>query len=410
MRGRFVVSLLLIPIIVIFALSDKILIGIHQDPTISKIAQVYVCVMLPGCWAMSQFDAARKYLIAQQKQNLPVYVQIVTTVFHFIWCYLFITVWKLNVVGAALSLNITYILNWLLLDLYIHFSGCCPKTWVTPNKHAFENVWEYLKIGISGALMLCFEWWAFELLAIFSGYISVAALAAEVVIINIVSFIFMLPLGISYSASCLVGNYIGEKNIKLAKRFANLTIAFNVICTVVVIIIFATLRTGISRLFTTEKDVVEIIDQVLWIICIYIFFDTIHGVQSGIIRGLGRQFYGSIYTLICYYIFGMPLALIFAFPLGWGVAGLWAGFTIACIVLDIGFAFIITCCNWNEIAEKSHAKMEEEERKRIAAIENNPNLGREEKDLIERTPNRSRAVLKEAIDDVDKSIHRSRQY
>lgn len=57
--------------------------------------------------------------------------------------------------------------------------------------------------------MLCFEWWAFEFLAIFSGYISVAALAAEVVIINLVAFIFMMPLGISFAASSLVGYYVG---------------------------------------------------------------------------------------------------------------------------------------------------------------------------------------------------------
>merc|ERR1740130_19289 len=73
----------------------------------------------------------------------------------------------------------------------------------------FNEVGAYLKVGISGMLMLCFEWWAFELLAIFSGLIGVTELAAEGVIINIVSFIFMLPLGISYSASALTGNYLG---------------------------------------------------------------------------------------------------------------------------------------------------------------------------------------------------------
>jgi len=66
-------------------------------------------------------------------------------------------------------------------------------------------------------LMLCFEWWAFELLAIFTGLLGVKDLAAEVVIINIVSFIFMLPLGISYAASALVGNKLGEGKVKEAK-------------------------------------------------------------------------------------------------------------------------------------------------------------------------------------------------
>lgn len=135
-----------------------------------------------------------------------------------------------------------------------------------------------MKIGLAGAMMLCFEWWAFELLAIFSGYLGVNELAAEVVIINMISFIFMLPLGISYSASCLVGNYIGERNIKLAKRFANLTVAFDIVLTAVVIVIFVTMKESIARLFTSEAKIVAIIDDVLWVLCIYIFFDTIHGV------------------------------------------------------------------------------------------------------------------------------------
>lgn len=50
------------------------------------------------------------------------------------------------------------------------------------------------------------------------------------------------------------------------------------LCTLVVIIIFVTLKEDIARLFTTEQRVVDIIDKVLWILCIYIFFDTIHGV------------------------------------------------------------------------------------------------------------------------------------
>lgn len=82
---------------------------------------------------------------------------------------------------------------------------------------------------------------------------------------------------------------------------------------------------------------VFVIDDVIYVLFLYIFFDTIHGVQSGIIRGLGRQVYGSIYTLVCYYCFGMPLALYFGFSCDMGVKGLWLGFSLASIILDIGF-------------------------------------------------------------------------
>ena len=194
--------------------------------------------------------------------------------------------------------------------------------------------------------MLCFEWWAFELLAIFTGYISVNDLAAEVMIINLITFIFMLPLGISYSASALTGNFLGEGKIDLSKKFAQMAVIFDIILTSIIVIVLGTCQEGVSRLFTNEPDVIRIFKNTIWVLLIYIWFDTIHGVQSGIIRGLGRQSYGSLYTLFCYYILGMPIALVLCFVAKMGIAGLWLGFSIACVILDIGFAMIISCPNW----------------------------------------------------------------
>lgn len=51
-RGRFVVTLVMIPLIVIYALSDRILVGIGQDKEVARVACIYVCIMLPGVWAM----------------------------------------------------------------------------------------------------------------------------------------------------------------------------------------------------------------------------------------------------------------------------------------------------------------------------------------------------------------------
>ena len=47
----------------------------------------------------------------------------------------------------------------------------------------------------------------------------------------------MLPLGISYSASALTGNYIGEGKIDLAKKFAKMVVLFDIILTTLIVII-----------------------------------------------------------------------------------------------------------------------------------------------------------------------------
>lgn len=94
--------------------------------------------------------------------------------------------------------------------------------------------------------MLCFEWWAFELLALFSGLMGVDALAAEVVVINITSFIFMIPLGTSYAASALTGYFLGEGKIDQARRYSSMTILFNVLITTVVVILLGSFQTQVS--------------------------------------------------------------------------------------------------------------------------------------------------------------------
>ena len=354
-RGKVVATILMVPIIILYLFSDKILIALEQDPAISEIAKRYCCILIPGIWAQSMFDATRKFLSAQFEIMVPLQVQTATLILHFLWCYLFISVWGGREVGAAMATNITYILNMIIVDIICLNKKSLkenktPKLW--PDAKSFANLCGYLKIGIPGACMLCFEWWCFELLAIFSGLMSVEALAAEVIVVNLVTFIFMIPLGTGYAASAFTGYFLGQGKIDKAKKYSRLTIVFNIVITAIVLILLGILRTEISHLFTKETKTVAVVEDVMNILMLYIFFDTIHGVQSGIIRGLGLQVWGSIYTLICYYLVGLPLALWLAFGKGKGVYGLWLGFSIACIVLDFGFLCIIECPNWGRIAQE----------------------------------------------------------
>jgi len=51
-------------------------------------------------------------------------------------------------------------------------------------------------------------------------------------------------------------------------------------------------------------------------------------------------------------LIGLPVALHFAFDKRFGIMGLWLGYSIACIILDLGFAFIILYPNWELIASR----------------------------------------------------------
>ena len=87
----------------------------------------------------------------------------------------------------------------------------------------------------------------------------------------------------------------------------------------------------------------------LFMLSMYLIFDSVHGVQSGNVRALGKQFPVSVYMLVCYYVVGMPLALLFGFKMEMGVKGFWLGYLIALILMDIGVVIVVVTASWQPI-------------------------------------------------------------
>ena len=102
-----------------------------------------------------------------------------------------------------------------------------------------------------------------------------------------------------------------------------------------------------ANLFTDDATDIFYINGVLDIIAIYLILDSVHGVNTGIVRAVGKQLRASIATLCCYYIFGMPLAIIMGFKLEMGLTGFWLGFTAALILQNILVSLIIVFADWN---------------------------------------------------------------
>ena len=137
-RGKVVATMVMVPIVIIYLLSDKILIALDQDPEISIIARRYCCIVIPGIWAQAMFDATRKFLSAQFEIKVALYVQLVTLVFHLLWCYLFVSVFNWRDVGAAMATNLTYIGNMVGLEVFCRYDKNIVRTYQgLPDKRAF---------------------------------------------------------------------------------------------------------------------------------------------------------------------------------------------------------------------------------------------------------------------------------
>lgn len=62
-----------------------------------------------------------------------------------------------------------------------------------------------MALGVPGVVMVCAEWWAFEILALAAGLLGETKLAAQAVILNTCSLTYSIPLGVCIATSTRIG-------------------------------------------------------------------------------------------------------------------------------------------------------------------------------------------------------------
>lgn len=111
-----------------------------------------------------------------------------------------------------MATNITYIFNMVICDFWVafHSDDLYKDMWLQWARSSLEGLSAFLEHGVPSAMIECSHWYVLEILVLLSGYLSVEDFAAQTVIINMCGLLFMIPLGLSYSISALVGNNLAE--------------------------------------------------------------------------------------------------------------------------------------------------------------------------------------------------------
>ena len=165
--------------------------------------------MLPGVFFNFQFEATKRYLYSLTVFYPPMIIQLCTTIFHTGVCYILVVTFDLGAGGSLISFSVTYGINFVLIYLYAVKKDLIHKDAYLFSRENVQDMKLYLKYGIPSALVLCLEWWCFEVINVFAGWIGVEALDATIGLSSFINFVCMIPIGISESVAILVGNCIG---------------------------------------------------------------------------------------------------------------------------------------------------------------------------------------------------------
>ncbi|XP_067460818.1 multidrug and toxin extrusion protein 1-like [Thunnus thynnus] len=371
-RGVLILLLGCFPCWAILINTEPILLAVKQSPDVARVSQQYVKIFMPALPAVFMYQLQRRYL---QNQGI-IWPQVITgvigNVLNVIINYILLYTLDLGVVGSAAANAISQSSLAVILYIYIRWTGLHKTTWYGWSLDCLQEWGLFTQVAIPSMLMICLEWWMFEMGGFLAGVISEVELGAQSVVYQIVSVTFTFPMGFSIAASVHVGNALGAGNVDQAVASGKIAIicAFAVSCFVGIIL--GLCKDVIGYIFTTEKEIVQRVADVM---IIYVFLNpakAIAGVTGGIVRGAGKPKIGAICTVLGYYCIGFPVGLSLMFAGKMGIVGLWLGLFI-CVTLQSIFFIIFLCkLNWRKASEEAlvRAGVQAAEKKEVLEMRN----------------------------------------
>lgn len=207
--------------------------------------------------------------------------------------------------------------------------------WLASRKLQVERIRELLRLGFPAASQLLFEIGGFACATFLIGKLGAVPLAGHQIALNVASFTYMVPLGISSAAAVRVGHAAGARDVHAAARagwmamlFGAGFMAFSGLC----LFLF---NHQIARVYTPDTVVVSAGATLLMVAAVFQLFDGVQVVATGALRGAGNTRTAMLANLIGYWAIGLPLGAVLCFTLHMGAVGMWTGLCVALMIIGV---------------------------------------------------------------------------
>ncbi|KFK41077.1 hypothetical protein AALP_AA2G082500 [Arabis alpina] len=347
------------PVSLLWVFMDKLLELFHQDPLISQLACRYAIWLIPALFGFSILQSMTRYF-QSQGLVLPLFLSSFGALcFHIPFCWLLVYKMRFGIAGAALSIGLSYWLNVGLLWVFMRDSTLYRETKNLRVQEIFSSMKQFVALAFPSAMMICLEWWSFELVILMSGLLPNSKLETSVlsICLTMSSLHFVLVNAIGASASTHVSNELGAGNPKAARAAANSGLFLAAIDAIIVTSTLYGYRRNWSSIFSNESEVAHYVTQITPILCLSIFADSFLAVLSGVARGTGWQHIGAYANIGSYYLVGIPVGSILCFVVKLRGKGLWIGIFIGSTLQMIVLALVTFLTNWEQEAAKARDRV-----------------------------------------------------
>ncbi|KAM6110692.1 multidrug and toxin extrusion protein 1-like [Pterocles gutturalis] len=355
-RAILILLLCCFPCCAVLINIEQFLLLIRQDPEVSRLTQRYVMAFVPALPAVFLYNLEARYLQNQMIMWPLVLSGVVGNVVNVIANSIFLYVLHLGIMGSAWANTVAQYSQTIFLFLYIVGRKLHVKTWGGWSTECLLEWDSFTSLAIPSMLMMCIEWWTYEIGSFLIGLLSVVELSAQSIIYEVSVVAFMIPLGLGTAASVQVGNALGAGDVETAKRSSSTSL----LCTggfcIAVGVILAATKDVLGYIFTSDKEIVDLVAWVMPVYVVFHLFEATCGACSGVLRGIGKQKFGAILNAVGYYGVGLPLGTVLLFVAKIGVIGLWLSMLVCVSMLCTCFIIFISRVDWRKAAEEAQRR------------------------------------------------------
>jgi MATE family multidrug resistance protein len=315
---------------------EAILLLMDQDPALAAMAGTMLRWLQWGLLPYLFFLALRNYVSALERPRWAVGVLVAGLPINALlaWILIFghLGMPKMGLAGAGLASALTNSLLFLGLtavvvtDRQFRRYRLFGRFWVA-DWPRYRAVWA---LGLPIAVTLAFEVTVFNAAVFLMGLIDKPSLAAHAIAIQISAMAFMVPMGLAQAATVRVGFWQGRGDARAVARAGWLSLAialgFSVLAAAVLI--------GAPRLligvFLDLDDpanalVARLAVSFLAVAALFQIVDGAQAVGAGVLRGLHDTRVPMLYAGVGYWVIGIGVGTVLAFPLGMRGIGIWLG-------------------------------------------------------------------------------------